>query len=63
MRIALPPRIQGGLEYEPSTKCYKLWLHTADFVLGTYLLLYPDGKIERVVLRADEPDQVDTIKP
>lgn len=41
---------------------YRLWLHTNDRILGTYLALWDNGKIERVTVRADEGDQVDLIK-
>jgi hypothetical protein len=42
---------------------YRLWLHTSDRLLGTYLALHDNGKIERVTVRATEGDQVDLIKP
>jgi hypothetical protein len=42
---------------------YKLWLHTSDRLLGTYLKLYDNGKIERVTVRADQGDEIVTIKP
>lgn len=42
---------------------YRLWLHTSDRLLGTYLKLHDNGKIERVTVRANEGDQVDLVKP
>lgn len=60
-RIALPTRIQGALDRMPD-KSWRLWLHTPDFVHGTQLILYPDGKIERVTIRADEGDEIVLIK-
>lgn len=48
---------------EPECGAWKLWIHTNDYVLGTYLLLHDSGKIERVTVRADEGDEVVLIKP
>jgi hypothetical protein len=42
---------------------WKIWIHTNNFILGTYLVLYDTGKIERVTVRDDEMDQVVLIKP
>ena len=42
---------------------YRLWLHTSDRLLGTFLKLYDNGKIERITVRANEGDQIDLIKP
>ena len=42
---------------------YRLWLHTNDRVLGTYLALWDNGKIERITVRDNEGDQIDLIKP
>lgn len=42
---------------------YKLWIHTNDFILGTYIALYDTGKIIRVTVRDDEPDDEVLIKP
>lgn len=44
---------------------YRLWLHRSlsNALLGTYLALWDNGKIERVTVRADEGDQVNLIKP
>lgn len=62
-RIALPRHIQGGLEYLPHRKQYRLWLHTNDFVLGTFLLLQSDGGITRVTVREDEGDEICVVRP
>lgn len=32
---------------------WRLWLHTPNYVHGTYLLLYSDGKVTRVTEFAD----------
>jgi hypothetical protein len=61
-RIALPTRIQGALEYAGGGT-WKLWLHTNDFHLGTFLLLRSDGSVYRTTLRADEGDDEVLIKP
>lgn len=42
---------------------WRLWIHTNDRVLGTYLALWDNGKIERVTVREDEGDEVILIKP
>lgn len=44
---------------------YRLWIHrnVSDRLLGTYLALWDNGKIERITVRANEGDQVDLIKP
>jgi len=34
-----------------------LWLHTPDYIHGTYLLLYSDGKVTRVTEYADQPPE------
>jgi len=36
---------------------WRLWLHTPNYVHGTYLLLYSDGKVTRVTEYADEPPE------
>lgn len=45
------------------TACWQLWIHTNDFIFGTYLLLYDDGRVERWTDRADEGPQFITVKP
>lgn len=64
-RVALPTRIQGALEYDHAAPFgkWRLWLHTNDFVFGTFLELHPDGRVFRVTVRADEGDEVVLIKP
>jgi hypothetical protein len=42
---------------------WMIWLHTSDYTHGTFLRLYDNGAIERVTVRADEGDDVATIKP
>lgn len=57
-RIAFPPRLQGGAaDYDEVNKCWRVWLHTVDFVYGTCLELSWDGTATRVVVRADEGDE------
>ena len=63
-RIALPPRLQGGcVDRDKSNTYWILWLHTRDWIHGTYLALYDDGRCERVTLRADEGPEIWEIKP
>lgn len=40
-----------------------IWLATSDYIYGTFLRLYDDGRIERITVRNDEPDDVMLIKP
>ena len=41
-----------------------IWINTVDFIHGTFLKLYDDGKLERVTVREGEPcDDVQLIKP
>ncbi len=61
-RVALPTRIQGALDYKGSG-VWHLWLHTADFVHGTFLRMYSDGRVDRVTVRFGEGDEEVNIKP
>jgi hypothetical protein len=51
-------------KYKPSTTTghWLIWLNTRDYVHGTALRLYDNGKIERVVYREDEGDDVGIVK-
>jgi hypothetical protein len=60
-RVALPQRQQGALDYMGGG-VWRLWLHTPDFVHGTFLTLYSNGKVTRTTVRADEGDEVVVIK-
>lgn len=62
-RIALPTRIQGALEFVPHMGCWRLWLHTSDFIYGTYLELNADGSCDRITERVDEGPDIAVIKP
>lgn len=59
-RIALPLRMQGHC-IERLDSSWRLWLHTNDQSLGTYLLLHDNGTATRVIVRADEGDEEITI--
>lgn len=61
-RISLPTRIQGALDYQGGG-VWHLWLHTSDFVHGTFLKMYSDGCVQRITVRADEGDEVVLVKP
>ncbi len=60
-RTGLPTRIQGALD-RLEGGVWRLWLHTPDFVHGTYLKLYSNGMIERITTRVDEGDEIVCIK-
>ena len=42
---------------------WRLWIATADFVFGTYLELFDDGRILRCTTRKDEGDEVYWVRP
>jgi hypothetical protein len=57
-------RLQNGAIDFLSNGIWRLWLHTVDWQYGTMLLLYGDGKIERVTTYKDDtPDDVLLIAP
>lgn len=60
-RTALPNRIQGALD-RMSGGVWRLWLHTPDFIHGTYLKLYSNGMIERITTYEDEGEEIVLIK-
>lgn len=60
-RVALTPRIQGALDYMGGGR-WRLWLHTPDFIHGTYLDMQSNGRIDRVTVRQDEGDEIVCIK-
>jgi hypothetical protein len=60
-RMALPNRTQGAIDFMGAGR-WRLWLHTPDYIHGTYLDMYSDGKIVRVTVREDEGDEVVTLK-
>jgi hypothetical protein len=43
--------------------CWWLWLATSDYVYGTYLCVYDDGRVERVTVREDEGDEIMLVRP
>ena len=42
---------------------WRLWLATNDFVFGTYLELFDDGRILRCTTRKDEGDEFMWVRP
>jgi hypothetical protein len=62
-RIILPTRLQAGaVDHDANNSCWKLWLHTSDYVYGTYLQLNHDGSAQRVTVR-DGYDDIVEVKP
>ena len=59
----------GGAVPEPSHDEWEpghwiIWLHTNDFIHGTFLRLYDNGLIENVTIRSDRPDEdIFVVKP
>lgn len=61
-RIAIPRQaVNGALDRLPNG-VWRLWLHTPNFVHGTYLLLYPNGSVDKVTTRDEEGDDIIHIK-
>ena len=50
-------RAAGAVAY------WQVWTDTKDYSVGTYLLMYDDGRIDRVTERADEGPDIWHIKP
>jgi hypothetical protein len=42
---------------------WRVWIDTVDYTLGTYLQLFDDGRVVRVVARADRGDEFELVKP
>jgi len=42
---------------------WRLWLSTNDFIFGTYLELFDDGRILRCTVRKDEGDEYFWVRP
>ena len=71
-RVAIPNRLQGAAIDELIVKPYfyneltkrtwRIWLHTADWKHGTYLLLHSDGMVERVTETEDDGVQTIVVK-
>lgn len=60
-RIAIPDNRCRAIE-DIGGGCWRVWLATPDFVHGTYLKLYSDGKVVRYVVRQDEGDEEFLVK-
>lgn len=62
-RIAIPNRLQSGcIERDHRMNTWRVWLHTNDFIHGTFLCLYADGKVTRVTIREGEGDDEHLIR-
>ena len=62
--IGLAPRTRlYSLERNSRKETWRLWLARSPEGLGTYLELFKNGRIERVTLRDDIPEERDLIKP
>jgi hypothetical protein len=63
-RVALPSRLQGSAIDQLPDGVWRIWLHTNDHVHGSYLLLYPSGKVERITVRdVNDVENVMVIMP
>jgi len=57
-RVGIPRRtgVAEAVDYVGGG-VWRLWLHTPNYIHGTYLLLYSDGKVTRVTEYADDPPE------
>ena len=57
-RVGIPRRtgVAEAIDYMGGG-VWRLWLHTPNYIHGTYLLLYSDGKVTRVTEVADGPPE------
>lgn len=68
VEVAIPIGIQPGtkllqLRWLPERGLWKLWLqHDLAMQYGTFLLLSPDGGIERITLRPDGTEEIHRVK-
>ena len=60
--IGVPPgtRLQRIIRLEHG---WWLWIATTDFVYGTYIVLYDNGRIIHCTIRADEGDEIMQVRP
>ena len=42
---------------------WRLWIATNDYILGTYIELYDDGRVYTVTVRSDEGDEITYVRP
>ncbi len=62
LRIAREPKVYGDFSIDDGY--WIIWLHTRDFIHGTFLRLHDNGKIESVTIREDRPDEeIFVVKP
>lgn len=60
--IGLPPRTHL-LRIDRGDDHWRLWVHSADFVYGTYMALMDDGSMWQVTVRRDEGDDWVCVRP
>lgn len=59
----------GGCQYHDGEEDktiephWKAWIGTSDFIHGTFMRLYDNGKVECVTIREGEGDEVLLIRP
>lgn len=54
-RTKITNRLQNAaIDYMPDGS-WRLWLHTVDWLYGTTLHMYPDGKVVRCTTYRDNP--------
>lgn len=61
-RVVIPTRLQGSCIDDLGGGKWRIWLHTNDWIYGTYLTLYSNGMVTRTTARIDEGDDVITVK-
>ncbi len=62
-QIGIPPGTRA-IRIVRETDHWVLWLYAnADFSIGTYLELHPDGRCERVTVGPDDDEKRFTVRP
>lgn len=62
LRIARQSKVYGDFTVDDGH--WIIWLHTNDFIHGTFLRLHDNGLIENVTIRSDRPDEdIFVVKP
>lgn len=60
--IAVPPGTRA-LRIVRTDDSWVLWIHTSDFIHGTYLRMYDTGKMERVTVYKEGYEDIWELKP
>ena len=64
-RVGLPNTMTvSAIDRDTTNGCWRLWIHTNDYVYGTFVALHNNGKVERITTReGDGMEDITCIKP